>query len=358
MKYYLINIDKNIFLLLFCFTFLECKQDKAVKIVHAAGLGTENLHLRTLVFQSDEIGFAGGNNTLISQPAADDINRFAIVKKNAKIFKTTDGGINWRKYDLGIGDVTKIIADSNNIIASKYDDSQNKSTILKYYTNDVWKELSFIFPGIISELFIVSGKLFFLGKDAVNTFRLFRVNDSLNSYSSLQLPDPIFDCNSDDEHLFCLTSKKSLNQNIFSLIIYTILSNSYKKVVLPVKLDFPYLTCYNKSLRIFDLEGKKVKEYIMDLNGNITSEMSYSDKNKVYPVGSYNTNSTQYIVISKYEGSMISKFIIKSNSKNDWNIIKFEKDTYIEPFWINEYGGKIKGWFYSGRGLLQQFTDK
>lgn len=340
------------------FNMLSCNiRSNKFDMIESKGLDADNLRLNAIMFQSKDIGFIAGSSDVVTHNPdfpEKDSNQFAFVKRTALLFKTADGGGTWVKKDFGEGSFQNVLKIGDKIFAVKTSEESFHSFI--YSSNDLgsnWIEET-SFPNAVTDIFLIDNRLFLIAKNAKGVFQLYVSKDSGKSWSVTESPLPIYDAILNGQQLLYLSSNINNDYRKNLLVKYNTTDGTNKVIELPKEFDCYFLTNYNGEVKLTGLKDGHVAVYSLQKDNQVKYEYSYLKDANFFPQGYYNNKDEEWIIVGKRGDADVSNKILKTNDNGkNWEIINFEKEKYIKPFYFYNDNGRVKTWFYAGSGKFQ-----
>lgn len=349
---------KLLICLLVLFNILSCNIDKdKIRIIEATGLDANNLRLNTLFFLNKDTGFIAGSSDIVTSNPDKNSDTFAFLTRVALLFKTTDGGQTWHKYNLGEGSIRNVVQLDKKIYAFKASDSS--SIYHTYSTKDLgatWVEED-LFPQRVMQLFFLRNKYIAITTDSLSTQTYIYISeDTCHSWKRQASKLPIYDAMLFRGQLFYLSSNDEGVKDL--LVEYNIEEDVNKVFTLPHGFDCYFITNFDDKIRLIGKQDQYIAVYSLQ-DGTLQYNYSYLQSSDFFPQGYYNNNVGEWIVVGKRSGKDVSNMILKTrDSGRSWDTVLFEKEKYIKPFYfINEHGS-VKAWFYSGVNTLQFLNSR
>lgn len=327
-------------------------------MIESKGLETENLGLNALMFYNKDVGFIAGSSDIVTHNPdfpEKDSNQFAFVAKTALLYKTTDAGRIWGKKDFGEGSFTDIIQAGSKIFAIK--SSKESKHSFTYSSDDLganWKEEK-SFPQKIGRLFSIDSGYLAVTSDSSLIKTYIQVSRNFGrSWSISESNLLIFDAVMRGRKLFYLSSNQYKDYRKNLLVEYSLGDSTKKVIKLPNEFDCYFLTNYNNEIKLSGLKDGHLAVYSLDKDNQVKYEYSYLKENTYFPQGYYNNKEEEWIIAGKRGDADVSNKILKTRDNGkSWEVVSFEKEKYIKPFYFLNANDKVKAWFYAGSGKFQ-----
>jgi hypothetical protein len=347
-----------IFMVAILLGFLSCNlSGNKFDMIESKGLDDDNLGLKTIMFYNKDTGFIAGSSDKVTHNPdfpEKDSNQFAFVNRKALLYKTTDGGNTWTKNDFGEGYFTDIKRIEDIIFAFKT--SEDRSRIFVYSSNDLggtWEE-RVSFPTNVYNLFFVNNLFWAICSDGKTGSLIYISRDSGKSWTKSVAPLSLYDAIVKEKKVFYLSSniKDDYRKNL--LVEYNMSDSTNKIIELPKEFDCYFLTNYNNEIKLSGLKDGHLAVYSLDKDNQVKYEYSYLKESTYFPQGYYNNKGEEWIIAGKRGDADVSNKILKTRDNGkSWEVISFEKEKYIKPFYFLNDNDKVKAWFYAGSGKFQ-----
>jgi hypothetical protein len=339
---------------------LSCKMDNSKFImIESKGLDIDNLRLNTSMFYSRDTAFIAGSSDIVTHNPdfpKKDSNQFAFLKSTALLFKTVDGCRTWVKKAFGDGHFYNILKIRDVIFAFKKSDKDSGVHIYSSSNLGItWGELSF--PKGTYNLISVGSQLCAIGTDSSKTvpYIYFSENNGESWSKRNVLSYYPFDNPVDYKgKMLYLTNSKPGTYFPDKIVVYDVKSNSDSVIELPKELSCYFLTNNNGEIRLTGIRDGFISVYSLLENNNIKYEYSYLKEASYFPQSYYKSNNDEFIVVGKRDSSDVANRILKTTDNGkDWDVINFEEDKYIKPFYFLNDNGKTNAYFFAGSGKFQ-----
>lgn len=336
---------------------LSCSmREDDLTIIEAVGLDENNLRLNSLLFCNSDTGFIVGSLDKVTHNPDENSDTFAFVNRTALLYKTTDGGKKWIGKDFGKGNLINVIHYKKSLFAFKTSENYLEfSTYLSNDLGDTWsKEESF--PQRISKLFFIDSFYIAITSDSLENRSYINVSKNLGKFwSVIESPFPIYDAIMEGQKIIFLSSNISKDYKKNMLVEFNIKDSSVKLVDLPNGFECSFLTNFNNNVKLIGIKDEYLAVYSL-ISSRVNFEYSYTRDVSYFPKGYYNNNGTEWIIVGKREDADVSYKLLKTNDNGqNWKVINFEREKYIEPFYFLNVNGKMQAWFYTGSGRFQVF---
>jgi len=280
-----------------------------ISLLQSKGLEEDNLNFKTMIIPSDSIGFIAGSQDIIKSNERKGSDTFAFIERKAVLFSTKDQGRSWERHDFGEGVVLKIKEIDGALFFIKVSETDSHTDI--YRSDNLGANWVLIrsFPRFVSDVFFYKSKIYVLGKDDSNTYKLYFASDGNDEWMKMDLTEfPILGCELIDNKLICLidsgVNASFKGKNI--LIQYDLIGGSKRDIGLPSGFN-----CYS----------------ISGQNNDVNMIGTHRDSLMVYSYG-VATEDLKW----KYSVKIPDKFDLKyfkSGANEDWALLKREQRTQI-----------------------------
>lgn len=284
---------------------------------------------------------------------------FAFINRKALLYRTANGGKQWKEYAFGEGLLSRIFCIGSKLYTIKFSQADSHSTI--YTSVDFgynWK-IEFTFPNVVADIYFFNNHIYILAKDsAINMFQLFKLEDN-KGFRKMNLKLPIYRAAETANGIYYTSSSKNSQGNENLLIYYNISDSSSKTMPLPDSFNCYILKKIDDKTFLTGLESGNIVTYLVNDIGHMEKKSDYRGDVRYFPQGIFYGGNTFWLVAGTRNNFEVNNILLRrSNESKTWETIQFRLDDYIKPFYFIQNGNEVTGWFYSGLGRFQIFEDK
>jgi hypothetical protein len=321
-------------------------------IVETKGIsGDRNIGFEDMLFISPNEGYLFGGESQAIWKGKDAYSSYTSL-----IYKTEDGGVNWKKFYSGNGRFDKAFWNGKDIYAVNCIEDEIRltySSVLYKLVGNHWKSFSKI-PTYVRDIFFYdSNNGVITAQDASRSCYFLLTHDGGKTWNKQEVEYDLFHPKFIGKTAIYFTVDYETKQNL--IVKHNFITGKETVNDLPKGFEVYLIDYCNKSLWILGVENKDICLYKQGDEGGFKLISKIPFDVRVFPKKLHIGSSDIFLLIGERKEGYVKNLVFRSlDNGNTWKEEKLGYPLYTNPLcFYDNPDGSFLTWIYSGTSKIQ-----